>query len=71
MRAIFIHELIYNGLLCWVLFKNHISGKNVTCYAANTPTSLALPQSGCIVRYLKLQLCINVSVNLKRNINGK
>ena len=25
------------------------SGNNVTCYAANTPTSLMLPQSGCIV----------------------
>ena len=25
------------------------SGNNVTCYAANTPTSLILPQSGCIV----------------------
>ena len=25
------------------------SGNNVTCYAANSPTNLALPQSGCIV----------------------
>ena len=25
------------------------SGNNVTYYAANTPTSLILPQSGCIV----------------------
>ena len=25
------------------------SGNNVTCYAANTPTSLILPKSGCIV----------------------
>ena len=25
------------------------SGNNVACYAANTPTSLILPQSGCIV----------------------
>ena len=25
------------------------SGNNVTCYAANTPTSLMLPQTGCIV----------------------
>ena len=25
------------------------SGNNVTCYAANTPASLALPQSGCII----------------------
>ena len=24
------------------------SGNNVPCYAANTPTSLILPQSGCI-----------------------
>ena len=26
-----------------------ISGNNVTCYAANTPTSLTFPQYGCIV----------------------
>ena len=26
-----------------------LSGNNVTCYAANTPTNLMLPQSGCIV----------------------
>ena len=25
------------------------SGNNVTCYAANTPTSVMLPHSGCIV----------------------
>ena len=25
------------------------SGNNVTCYAANTPTGLTLPQSGCVV----------------------
>ena len=25
------------------------SGNNVTCYAADTPTNLILPQSGCIV----------------------
>ena len=25
------------------------SGNNVTCYAANTPTSLILPQTGCTV----------------------
>ena len=25
------------------------SGNNITCYAANIPTSLILPQSGCIV----------------------
>ena len=25
------------------------SGNNVTCYAANTPTSLSLPKLGCIV----------------------
>ena len=25
------------------------SGNNVTCYAPNTPTNLALPHSGCIV----------------------
>ena len=25
------------------------SGNNVTCYAANTPTSLIIPQSGCVV----------------------
>ena len=24
------------------------SGNNISCYAANTPTSLVLPQSGCI-----------------------
>ena len=25
------------------------SGNNITCYAATTPTSLNLPQSGCVV----------------------
>ena len=25
------------------------SGNNVTCYAASTPTSLVVPQSGCVV----------------------
>ena len=30
-------------------FKFTFSGNNVTCYAASTPTSLILPQSGCIV----------------------
>ena len=30
-------------------FKFTFSGNNVTCYAANTPTSLFIPQSGCMV----------------------
>ena len=37
------------------------SGNNVTCYAANTPTSLMLPQSGCIV-------CDTSNYNYKLNI---
>ena len=43
------------------------SGNNVTCYAANTPTSLMLPQSGCIACDTSNYNC---TVNIPSTLTG-